>query len=134
MSILILCLVVVLGAIALLHGMWGIGWWVPLWDETKLVRAVVGAKGADRMPGPIPCGLVSAALLVVMISLLSGPSFAREFVISAAAIVLVARGLLAFVPFWRRMTPAEPFATLDRRFYGPLCLLLGCGLAIVALA
>ncbi|MCO4847882.1 MAG: DUF3995 domain-containing protein [Yoonia sp.] len=127
---LILC--IVLAAIAILHTAWAIGLWVPIRDEARLVHAVVGAQGATRMPGPIPCALVASGLVVVILSIIAGPSVVRTVILIAAGVVLSLRGSLAWIPFWRRMTPVEPFATLDRRVYGPLCLMLGVGILVVA--
>lgn len=131
MTILISSLIAVLGAVAVVHALWGAGYWFPLRKEEKLVRAVVGARDVTRMPGPIPCGMVSGGLVAVIIALTAPPSVPRDILLGVAALVLVLRGLLAWVPFWRRLTPLEPFATLDRYAYGPLCVVLGAGIAVV---
>jgi len=131
MTILVTLLAVIIGAVAVLHALWGIGLWVPTWDEPRLVRAVIGAKDATRMPGPIPCALVAAALLVVVMTLLGAASPLRSLILIGAGTVLILRGVLSWVPFWRRMTPQQPFASLDQYVYGPLCILLGAGLMIV---
>ncbi len=134
MTILASILIALLGAVALIHGLWAIGFWFPIRDEARLVRAVVGAKDASRMPGPIPCSFVAAALLVVIFALLSPAYWVRDLVLSIAAVAFILRGFLAWVPMWRRMTPQEPFATLDRYAYGPLCLVLGMGIVVLVLA
>lgn len=126
---LILC--VVLAAIAIIHAAWAIGLWVPIRDEARLVRAVVGAQGATRMPGPIPCALVASGLLIVIMSITVEPSASRSAILIGAGLVLAVRGALAWIPFWRRMTPVEPFATLDRHVFGPLSLLLGVGILVI---
>ncbi len=126
---LILC--VVLAAIAIIHAAWAIGLWVPIRDEARLVRAVVGAQGATRMPGPIPCALVASGLLIVIMSITAEPSASRSAILIGAGLVLAVRGALAWIPFWRRMTPVEPFATLDRHVFGPLSLLLGVGILVI---
>lgn len=133
MTILTSSLIAVLSVVAAIHTLWGFGFWFPLRDEDRLVRAVVGAKDATRMPGPIPCGLVAGALVAVIISLTAPPSGPRDILLGLAALVLIVRGLLAWLPLWRRMAPREPFATLDRYAYGPLCLLFGLGLARVVI-
>jgi hypothetical protein len=126
---LILC--VVLAAIAIIHAAWAIGLWVPIRDEARLVRAVVGAQGATRMPGPIPCALVASGLLIVIMSITAEPSASRSAILIGGGLVLAVRGALAWIPFWRRMTPVEPFATLDRHVFGPLSLLLGVGILVI---
>jgi hypothetical protein len=37
------------------------------------------------------------------------------------------------MPAWRRRHSAEPFATLDRRIYAPLCFVLGAGFITILL-
>lgn len=130
MTILVFILVTVLGVVALVHALWGIGVWFPIRDEERLVKCVVGAAGATRMPGPIPCALVSAALIVVIFALLAEPNWVSRSVLWFSALAFVARGVLAWVPMWRRMTPQEPFTILDMTVYGPVCLGLGIGIAV----
>jgi hypothetical protein len=134
MLILTLLIAAVLTGLALLHLLWGFGYWYPIRDEAQLVRTVVGARDVDRMPGAIPCAIVSAALIVVVFLLFAPPSGSRTLILSVAAIGLLARGAIAYTKFWRRMTPVEPFATLDRTRYGPLCLALGAGIGILLIA
>ena len=43
------------------------------------------------------------------------------------AAVFVGRGLAGYASAWRRRFSEEPFASLDRLAYSPLCLLLGAG-------
>ena len=50
------------------------------------------------------------------------------------ATVFLARGVAGYVPAWRRLQSAEPFTTLDRRYYAPLCLALGTGFLIILFA
>ena len=134
MTILVYILVTVLAVVAAIHALWGTGFWFPIRDEERLVRCVVGAVGATRMPGPIPCALVAAALIVVIFALLGTSNGPRDFVLWLSAIAFVARACLAWVPMWRKMTPQQPFATLDRFVYGPACLALGIGIFIVVMA
>jgi hypothetical protein len=122
----------VLGALALLHLLWAIGLWWPVADERRLVATVVGIAGAERMPGPIPCALVVVAMLSAITWIWLPDGTLRQVGLVLAATVLIIRGFLPWRPVWRRLTPQEPFATLDRRVYGPLCLALGAGFAALA--
>ena len=122
-----LVLSVVLVVIAALHLLWGIGYWFPIKDEAALARAVVGAAGVERMPGAVPCALVVVALLFAIMCLWWPPSLLRSLAVGAIGPVFLVRGAVAYTAFWRRLTPMEPFATLDRRYYGPLCLAIGLG-------
>ncbi|MBE0412107.1 DUF3995 domain-containing protein [Yoonia sp.] len=131
MMILALLLSVVLGVVAVIHAAWGFGIWVPIRNEDALVRAAVGAAGVTRMPGPIPCFLVVAGLLVVLGAIWMQSGVLRGIVLWAAAVVFLGRGAMAYARFWRKMAPVEPFATYDRRYYGPLSLVVGVGLLVI---
>ena len=123
----------VLGALALLHLAWAVGFWWPIRDEAALARATVGTRDVTKMPGPLPCALVAVALGFVA-SLPHTPGFpGQRLWMAAAALIFAARGLAAYAPVWRRMVPQQPFATLDRQIYGPLCLALGAGMAALVL-
>ena len=41
--------------------------------------------------------------------------------------VFVARGVAGYTPTWRGHFRDEPFATRNRRYYSPYCLLMGIG-------
>jgi hypothetical protein len=128
-------LAVILSAVtlvlAVLHLLWAIGFWFPIRDEERLVAAVIGMRSATRMPGPIPCALVATGLLSASLWpwIMQGAARATGLVLLAT--VFLIRGLLPWRPVWRRITPQEPFASLDRRVYGPLCLALGAGYAFL---
>ena len=134
MSILMFILIATFAVLAAIHAAWAFGIWFPWRDEAVLVRAVIGGRGVTRMPGPIPCGLVAAALGALAFSLMLPSGWLVDVIQAVAAVVLVGRGLITYLPQWRLLTPQEPFATYDRRFYGPLAIGLGLGLAIVVLA
>lgn len=69
MEILQTLIMIVLALVAVVHALWGIGYWFPIRDERKLVRTVVGAMDATRMPGAIPCAMVAAGLIIVVAAL-----------------------------------------------------------------
>lgn len=129
LALIALALSGVLGALALLHILWGIGFWWPIRDEDRLVAAVIGLRGATRMPGPIPCSLVAVGFLAALIWLWLPPGTLRQAGLALAATAFGIRGFVPWRPGWRMMTAREPFATLDRRAYGPLALVLAAGFA-----
>lgn len=140
MSILALCLALPLIAIATLHAYWAIGGIWPGTDAASCARAVVGFKGAGAMPPPA-AGFAVAVVCIVMalVALALGGWYAEPIepvqlagMALFAGSVLLARGLLGFTPWWRRLTPLQPFARLDTRFYSPLCLALGAGFLALA--
>ncbi|MDW4549379.1 DUF3995 domain-containing protein [Defluviimonas sp. D31] len=127
MMLLVLTLTTILMLLAVLHIAWGIGFWFPLRDETALARAVIGTPGRREMPGAVACSLGASALLGAASFLWWAPGLPRDVALAATGTILAGRGIAAWLPAWRRHFPDEPFATLDRRLYGPLCLALGAG-------
>ncbi len=120
----------ILVVIAAVHLLWAVGYWFPIRDERALARAVVGAPGIERMPGAVATSFVVLALMIIVLALFWAPGWPRTIVLTGAALVMFARGIASYVPVFQRMSPEEPFATLDRRYYGPLCLALGVGVAL----
>ena len=129
-AVLTTCILSLLGGI---HFLWGLGVWFPIRDEAQLTRTVVGAPGVYRMPGPIPCFLVTVGLGLMALTLWLPPSWLVKLVMWLGAIAFLARGALTYTKFWRRVATEEPFATLDKRYYGPLCLFLGAAVIFVCL-
>lgn len=134
-------LALMLAALAALHAYWGAGGVWPGVDEASCARAVTGFRGRRRMPPPASAfavaGLLAAAALVaLMLGTAAPPPQAASILWLAGAgvgLVFVGRGLLGFTPAWRRLTPEQPFARLDRRYYSPLCLAIGLGYAFLVL-
>jgi hypothetical protein len=130
MIALAIILTIVLASIAALHAYWGFGGVWPGADAADCARRTGGFRGARAMPGPAACFAVAAALAIAALI----PIFvAGQFGILAplagiaVALVFLGRGVAGFTPAWRRLTPEEPFATLDVRYYSPLCLAIGAG-------
>ena len=122
-----LVLSAILVVLAAIHLLWALGYWFPLHDEAALARAVIGTRGVTRMPGAVPTALVTVALLFAAAWPWLPPSGLRTAGLAAATAVFLARGAASYLPAWRRRLPEEPFATLARRRYGPICLALGIG-------
>lgn len=120
----------VLIVIAALHLLWALGYWFPIRDEARLAQSVAGFKGIDRMPGAAACSMVVVALLFVTSAQWWPAGNLRSLILIGAALVFGLRGLAAYTPQWRRLTPEQPFATFDRRYFGPLCLFLCAGILV----
>ncbi|MFZ5784280.1 MAG: DUF3995 domain-containing protein [Pseudomonadota bacterium] len=124
------------GAVAVIHALWGLGSTWPEASEEALARSVVG-DGRRRMPPASQCFGVAAALGVIAVwpFVTLGRDevpwvLAGSFVIAGGLIV---RGLAGYSPRWRGHFTDEPFATRDKRYYSPFCLLMGVGyLALLA--
>lgn len=136
MSLLASLLALVLLAIAALHLAWGMGLPWPGADEAQRVATVIGIRGQAHMPPFGSCAVVATALasIAAMAVLhVHAPSLMSQLTVAAAALVFLGRGIAPWLPAWRRFTPQQPFARLDRILYGPLCLVLGAGLTVIAL-
>jgi hypothetical protein len=127
-----------LTAIAAIHLLWAFGLRWPVESERALVALVVGATGSTQMPGPVKCIAAAAAIFCAGLLALAlvrpiGLSGAATlpWVGAAAALVFMIRGVAAYLPMWRRLFAQEPFATMDRTWYGPLCLLLAAGFIVL---
>jgi hypothetical protein len=132
------CVFVVLTAIAAIHVAWGAGMRWPRETEAELVKTVIGHK-RDTMPSASQCYLAAVAIFIpgAIALVLAGvvqtplPPWLVLLAGAGAGLVFAGRGIAGYVPAWRARHPREPFASLDRRYYSPLCLLLAAG--IVAL-
>ena len=134
-------LTVVLAAIAAIHFYWAFGGLWPADNEPDLVRTVIGNGGRTRMP-PVWMTLVVAVLILgiaawpLLLSGVAGDLGGTPLMVAGSAlltVVFVLRGIAGYIPAWRHIHSAEPFARLDRTRYSPLCLLLGAGFLILTL-
>ena len=130
---------VVLTIVALLHAYWAFGGRWPGHDEPSLVRMVVGSKGITAMPARGPTLAVAVVIFLAGVVALARadlvpvplPPMLQSVAVTALAVVFLGRGIASFTPWFRASQSEEPFATLDRRLYGPLCLALGTGFAVL---
>jgi hypothetical protein len=129
---------IVLMCTALIHMLWGVGVVWPARDEQALANTVVGFKHAVRMPPAVACFMVAIALLASagVAHLLASPSTFLPSPIPVTIGVLLAavflgRGAITYTQVWRSLTPRQPFARLDTILYGPFCLCLGTGFAML---
>lgn len=131
-------LAAILLLLAALHAYWGVGGFWPGTDAISCARTVGGFSGARAMPGVAACfgvaGALGAAALVALAASGALPIAPMLSGIAAlgAALVFLGRGIAGFTPAWRKLTPEQPFARLDIRYYSPLCLAIGAGFVILA--
>lgn len=121
-----------LGALAALHGAWGLGSSFPCRDRSSLADTVAGT---GHMPGRVECGAVAgllASAAVLVAGLLPVRAGVRRVGVVAVVATLGVRGVAGLagrtdllVPW----SPSERFVRLDRRYYGPLCVALAVGAA-----
>ena len=124
-------------AISMVHMLWAFGFTYPVKDEKSLVRTVAGFKGAEKMPPRWASFSVSVLVLAAGIWALALTDPSDSLLLTFGGVVLgavfLARGIIGFTRKWREMTPEEPFATMDRKIYSPLCLFIGTGFIILTL-
>jgi hypothetical protein len=129
---------IVLTATAAVHVAWGFGVRWPRKTEAELVTTVIGHK-RDTMPLPLHCYLAAGAIFTLgeIALMLAGlvqtpsPRWLILFAGAGAALVFAGRGVAGYVPAWRARHPREPFASLDRHYYSPLCLMLAAGFVVL---
>jgi hypothetical protein len=125
-------------AVAISHLVWAAGGTWPIRSEELLARAVVGRPGITRMP-PRPASLLVAILVlgagIAALALADPVSGGAVLTLVGAllAAVFLARGIAGYAARWRRTFPEEPFATLDRKTYSPLCLFIGSGFLLLVI-
>ncbi len=124
--------------VAFAHYLWAFGNTWPIRSEELLVRTVFGRVGATRMPNrALTFGVATLLLLAAIVAMAVADPVAGGIGLTGLGLVLAAvfllRGLAGYTPAWRARYPVEPFATLDRRNYSPLCLWIGAGFLIMVL-
>lgn len=116
-----------LAAIAALHALWATGSSWPLPDAESIADTVTG-RSAERMPGPLPCLAVAAALSLAAALVGGHPRRApRLSRLGAGGVVgvLTLRGTLGLAGRTDIISPGSSSARLrriDRRVYSPICL------------
>lgn len=143
-----LTMAAVLLALAALHAYWGLGGFWPGSDAASLSRTVAGfanvgepSSATAKPPSAAACFMVALALaLAALFALILGGVTANVFplfILAPATLVLIlvflGRGIAGYTAAWRRHTPMQPFARLDRLYYSPLCLLIGAGFLTLAI-
>jgi len=122
--------------VAFAHLLWSLGTNWPLSGEAVLAQAVVGTPNVTRMPNRLLVFLTAVLLLIFAISAMAladhdGGGVARSSIGVLFGLIFIARGALAYTGWWRARHPTEPFASLDRRNYAPLCFWIGAGFLIM---
>jgi len=138
MSMLVAALVFVpLLAVSLAHFVWAVGGKWPIRDRERLAATVVGRPGVIRVPRLASLLVAIAALTAGIMALAladhtGGGGMLTVFGVMLAALFLI-RGYVGYTARWRAAFPLEPFATLDRKNYSPLCLFIGAGFVILVI-
>ncbi|MEM8798534.1 MAG: DUF3995 domain-containing protein [Pseudomonadota bacterium] len=130
---------VILTVIALIHAYWAFGGLWPGHDVQSLINAVMGDPNRTKMPPTwltlLVAGLIGATALIGWSAGRAhrnrgiGPMWLNRIGAGGVGLVFVARAVLGFLiaAGYVALPQTEPFASLDLRFYSPLCLALGLG-------
>ena len=124
--------------VAVAHLLWAFGNTWPIRNETLLAQTVVGRPGITKMPNrgvTFVIAVLIFAIGFVALSLADPVSGGIGLTLLGAlfALAFLARGVATYTPVWRARYPTEPFASLDRKNYGPLCFWIGAGFLILVL-
>ena len=131
MTVIMAAISLILVIIAVVHMVWAFGKWWPAGNERDLARMVVGSRGIERMPSSSACAAVAITVSAAAIWPWLELGAISSFGLFALALVFATRGLATYTPLAKKFGPEEPFATYDRRYYAPLCLIIGAGFVLV---
>lgn len=124
-------------ALAIAHLLWSVGIMWPIRDPALLARTVTGRPGPPRMPpkllsfGVFLLALVACVIAFAVADPTSG-GLGLTLLGVLAALGFFARGAVGFTAGWAARTPEQPFRSLDRKTYSPVCLAIGAGFLILA--
>jgi len=136
-------LAVLLGVAGLFYVGWAAGLSFPFANEQALARSVIGRRGITQVPSRWAFLYLGALLFAAAIAayLLGGYGEAvpesKPFLAPIGlllALIFLTRGVAGVLPAFERAAPEEPFLSLNRRLYSPLCILAGAGFLYLTLA
>jgi hypothetical protein len=126
---------IVLIAIALAHLLWSVGVMWPIRDRKLLAQTVVGTPGIERVPFYVSFGVfVLTAIACIIAFSVADPTsggMALTGLAFLAGLIFLTRGIIGYTAWWAARRPTEPFRSLDRKTYSPLCLILGIGFLLL---
>ena len=128
----------VMATISALHFYWAFGGLWPASTVEDLARTVVGTPDHPYMPGAALTFVVSVLIfaggLIPVLHVTGSPVWLPRIVTTAGLVVLtlvfLGRGLGTYLVPSMLENAAEPFRTLNFRFFSPLCVVLGVGYAV----
>ena len=138
MSMIVAALIfVLLLAVSIAHFSWSVGGTWPIRDPVLLAKTVVGRPGVTRVPKLAALVIAIVVLAIGVFALALADHSAGDWWLTAIGVLLaiafLGRGAVGYTAGWRARYSEEPFATLDRRNYSPLCLIIGAGFLILVI-
>jgi hypothetical protein len=149
--------------IACLHAYWAMGGKWPGRDDETLANIVIGTKGLTKLPkasltvlvallifiaGLIPMLWANAisqtnsiafplpTVLISILEVMNGliPIWFLKIAMTGLILIFLGRGVVTYTPWAEQQDLEEPFRSLDKKYYAPLCLTLGIGLMVLLLS
>lgn len=123
-----------LGAAGLLYYLWAAGLTFPFPNEQALARSIIGRRGITQVPSRLTFIYLGTLLLISALFawLMGGFSqqvpHSKPFLAPAGLIlslIFLGRGIAGVLPAFERAAPEQPYLSLNRRIYSPLCALAG---------
>ncbi|MGH1540330.1 MAG: DUF3995 domain-containing protein [Arenicella sp.] len=142
MSIILAYLIfTVLSMVAAIHVYWAFGGCWPARNQSDLSRTVIGTEHKE-MPSTsltlLVAGMIFSAgtvpLIWTEVLIIPIDRQLQAIVIILLAAIFLLRGLVTYTPIGAKYSAVEPFMTLNRRYYSPLCLMIGVGLILIKYA
>ncbi|MFN7056607.1 DUF3995 domain-containing protein [Hyphomonas sp.] len=134
-------LATILALAGLLHIGWAAGLSFPFANEQALARSVVGRRGITVLPSRAGTGFVGVLLLAAALAAwIMGqdpealPREAKLLLLPSGLLltaVFLVRAVAGILPAFERSAPEEPYLTLNRRLYSPLCAFIAAGFLVL---
>ena len=129
----------VLMAIAAVHVYWAVGGVWPATVRAELPQTVVGTKDTKMPPRGVTLAVAFMIFVAALVPLVTTgllpvtlPCALQMLALWGLILVFLVRGLVTYTPLGDRYSVVEPFRTLNRKYYSPLCVLLGLCLSAIA--
>ncbi len=133
----------ILAIASLFFLLWSVGLTFPFANEQSLARSIIGRRGITRVPSRAHFAYLAALMMAAAAAAVLLGGFSERIPDSKPylapvglllAFVFLGRGIAGVLPAVERAAPEEPFLTLNRRFYSPLCAVVGIGFLFMTLA
>lgn len=142
MDLVAIILCAVLCVIGFTHLIWAFGLTWPCADEATLAKTVIGRRGIEKMPPRwasllVAICLFAAAYLAIGLRNLAPVHIPTPLAFIGglgAAAVFGLRGAAGVMPTFEKLAPEQPFLSLNRRYYSPLCVIIGLAFAVLSVA
>lgn len=136
-------LAILLAGAGLFYLVWAAGVTFPFANEQSLARSLIGRRGITQVPSRAAFLYIAVLFFAAAAAafLMGGYSEAvpqsKPFLAPIGlllALVFLGRGIAGVLPAFERAAPEQPYLSLNRRLYSPLCFLAGLGFLFLTLA